>query len=137
MTDPVLQFRLDVAITPKGQGRPRFNAASSRAYTPKTTRDYVDALRAAAMTQWSDAPLEGPLKVSVVALMPLPKSARGRTHHLQKPDLDNIVKAAIDALLPHKTWPGVFADDCQIVSLKARKDWAVDGALSICVWSLA
>lgn len=120
---------------------------SGRAYTPKPTRDYVDALRAQAIAAWGDrSPLKGPLRVKIVALLPLPKTAKGRTHHTQRPDLDNLCKAAIDALLPQekkvrgervKLWGGVFDDDSQITSLRADKQWAVDGGLLIQIWSLA
>ena len=42
--------------------------------------------------------------------------------HQQKPDLDNLLKALLDA---------VFADDCRIWSYRAEKRWAMAGAIEI------
>lgn len=131
MTDPVRQFALRLPILPKGQGRPRFDPRSGRAYTPPTTRAYTDVIAAAAKAHWGDEPaLEGPLMISVVAQFAIPKTAKGRRHHTQKPDASNILKAAEDALSGI-----VFRDDAQITSARVRKEWATEHALHITVWS--
>lgn len=43
--------------------------------------------------------------------------------HQQKPDLDNLIKALLDA---------VFEDDSHIWEYQAKKLWAMDGAIEIC-----
>lgn len=147
VTDRALEMHLFVPIRPRGQGRARFDRRSGRAYTPQETRAYVDTIRAAAQALWGDRPaLTGAAHVQVFASFALPKRAADRVFHLQRPDVDNLVKAALDALLPVRkkrqdvlvtVWPGVLADDCQVVELSARKTWSVDGAgLTIRVWSL-
>jgi Holliday junction resolvase RusA-like endonuclease len=144
MSERVRQFVMDLAIKPKGQGRPRF---AGHAYTPKPTRDYADALRSEARRVWAGRePLSGPLAASITARFALPKSAKGRVYHTQRPDADNVAKAVLDALMPeHKkrrgervmTWPGVIMDDAQIVHLRASKEWSIDGDwLHVCIWSL-
>lgn len=142
--DPVLRFRLILPLTPKGKGRAR--SGQGRMYTPKTTRDYEAAIRAAAILAWKEeAAMTGPLHMTVNAFMPLPAKAKGRTHHTQKPDLDNIVKAVKDALNPQRkkvrgewvtVWHGVYADDCQVVRCLSAKQWAVDGLLTVSIWSV-
>lgn len=147
VADRVLELQLFVPIKPKGQGRPRFDPRSARAYTDKNTRDYIAALRAAAAVEWGERePLTGPLAVHVYAAFPLPKRAGNRRWHMMRPDWDNIGKAACDALQPHHVkrrgrwetlWAGVIADDAAIVEGRVRKEWsALGGGLTIKLWSL-
>lgn len=145
-----LELHLTVPITPKGQGRPRFDPRSGRAYTDEKTRAYIGAVRAAAEIAWgAREPLSGPVWLSVRAIFSLPKAAlrKGRAHHTQKPDGSNVLKAVEDALLPHwikrkgvqeQIWAGVLADDAQIVDARVRKEWSIErAALVVQVWSLA
>lgn len=144
ISERVRQFTMDLAIKPKGQGRPRF---AGHAYTPEATRIYAAALRNEARRIWGEqSPLAGPLAATIVARFALPKSAKGRTYHTQRPDADNVAKAVLDALMPEfkkrrgervMVWPGVIMDDAQIVHLRASKEWSLDGdALHVCIWSL-
>ena len=70
-------------------------------------------------------PLEGPLAISVIATLPIPKSWSGRKKRLAaaglirpagKPDADNLLKAAGDGLNAI-----VWRDDSQIVDARVRK----------------
>jgi Holliday junction resolvase RusA-like endonuclease len=76
-------------------------------------------------------PWGGPLHVGVTFSMPRPKGHYGSGRNADKvkasappypvgrPDLDNLVKAVLDALR------GIaWGDDTQVVSLRARKTWA-------------
>lgn len=113
---------LTIPIRPVPQGRPRLGKAGF-AYTPPRTRQYVAAIREAARAVWADREaITGPIVVLVETQFQLPKSAKGRTHHTQRPDVDNLAKAVLDAL--NKL---VFADDAQIVRLIASKAWSVAG----------
>lgn len=147
VAERVLELQLFVPIRPKGQGRPRFDPRSARAYTDNATRAYVDTLRAAAAAEWGDRePLTGPLVIYVHAAFPLPKRADGRRYHTMRPDWDNIGKSCADALQPHHVkrkgqwvtlWRGVIADDAAIVEGRVRKEWsALGGGLTIKLWSL-
>lgn len=106
---------------PVAKGRPKFRAAGAyvTAYTPKKTRDAENAIAQAWKNAYGSLTLmEGPLELSVVAYMPLPKGASKKRllavsasgeWHLVKPDADNILKLVQDAL------NGVaYADDNRI-----------------------
>ncbi len=146
--DRVCEFTLTVAITPQGQGRPRFSA-DKPAYTPKKTRDYTDAIRAAAMVEFGERePLSGALALHVRHFFPLPKQPGKRKFHLQRPDGSNCYKAVEDALLPYwkkvrgvrtLLWGGIYADDALIVDGRFYKEWAPPGepgAIALKIWSL-
>lgn len=72
-----------------------------------------------------------PLAVWVEGLFALPKRVKVRNWHTQRPDADNVAKAALDALNGV-----VFFDDAQVVTLKAEKRWSDKDQLSVFVWSL-
>jgi Holliday junction resolvase RusA-like endonuclease len=70
-----------------------------------------------------------PPSVSLVFHLPMPKSwskkrreAMRYRPHQQKPDIDNLSKAVLDALLE---------DDCAVWHLDAYKFWADEGAIEI------
>lgn len=73
----------------------------------------------------------GPLGVSITFHFPRPKTHSKRgvirdnapVYHVSTPDVDNAVKAVLDAL----TQIGVWADDSQIAALTAEKRYA-DGS---------
>lgn len=85
---------------PVGKGRPRASR-QGRVYTPGKTRawerDAADLIGA----RWHGLePLDEPVAVTVRAVKARPKriTAPGRQLRTTKPDLDNVIKAAIDAL---------------------------------------
>ena len=66
---------------------------------------------------------------SVIFHIPMPQSWSKKKRkemewqpHTQKPDIDNLLKAVMDAL---------FQDDAHIHNLHIRKVWAVNGAIEI------
>lgn len=91
------------------------------AITPEKTRAYEATVAAVALAKgrWI---LAGPLRVEMVAVFARPKrvKADGRTPHDKRPDLDNVVKSAIDGLARH-------FDDGQVVEIHARKFYAARG----------
>lgn len=110
---------------PRGKGRPRFS--NGRAYTDEQTRAYeyqiaANYRRIAGKFRFSDDVF---LKVRVHQLMPVPKNAskakrtamlEGCIYPSAKPDLDNVVKAVLDAL------NGVaYKDDARVVGLHSLK----------------
>lgn len=129
MTEP-MPLHFVVHGTPRGKGRPRFNRASGRAYTPAETVSAEQRV----MAEWIAAgrpTTDGPLELRVVAVFARPQSHRladgtlsktGRASRFpcKRPDLDNLVKLALDALNGQ-----AFDDDAQVVSIDARKRWAL------------
>lgn len=106
-----------------GKQRPRATArcGHARVYTPRKTRVFEERIRKAWSEQVGDrwAAFAGPVEVMVFVTRELaksnPKKWAGRAD-LQKPDLDNVLKAVLDAL------NGLaYADDRNVTSETARK----------------
>ena len=124
-----IQVILDGA--PIGKGRPRFSFRSKfpRAYTPAKTRSYEARLRGAAIkAMGSRKPFDGAMWVTVNAWLPIPASwsaikrrraLSGDIRPTGRPDIDNIVKAACDALNGI-----VWTDDSRITELSVYKSYS-------------
>lgn len=93
-------------------------------YTPKgdPVNDYKATVRLAASKAHTSPPLDGPLDVTLVFVMPRPKSMRWKSRpmprvwHATGKDLDNLAKSTLDALA------GIlFMDDCQVARLVLMK----------------
>lgn len=119
---------IELAGEPKGKGRPRFSRKGGFAYTPQPTRNYEAALRyAGQVAMRGAAPIDGALRVDVLAAFPVPQSwskikqARAHAGTLRptgRPDLDNVVKM-LDALNGV-----VWRDDAQIVTATVQKRYS-------------
>lgn len=101
---------------PKAQPRPRF--FKGHAYNPGTADDWKEAITIAAREHWKEAPLSGPVALSIALLHPKAKTSTAEWM-IKKPDIDNLVKAVMDALTTAKVW----YDDAQVVSLNATKGY--------------
>lgn len=112
---------------PVGKGRPKF--WKGHAVTPPKTRSYENNLADAALRAMHHrAPLDGPLKVEVIAAFAVPKSwskkkkaaaLTGLIKPTGKPDIDNILKASADAL--NRV---VWRDDAQVVIASISKRYS-------------
>lgn len=123
------KVEIEVSGQPQGKGRPRFTK-QGRAYTPARTVEYEKRIAAAAwaeMQRHNLDPTERPVHVELVAFMNIPKSWPKKKRlaaeyaaisPTSKPDLDNIVKAALDGITGEF---GVIYDDTQVTSIKAQK----------------
>ena len=112
---------------PKGRPRVTTRGGFARTYTPKKTRDYEARIRAAAVEAMAGRPPTlAPVEVEIGAYFGVPKSwpdwkkrlfGFGESiGHAMRPDLDNVIKAALDAL------NGVaFADDAQVMDIRGIK----------------
>jgi crossover junction endodeoxyribonuclease RusA len=69
----------------------------------------------------------GPLSLVIVAVFRrpkrIPKRTPGRLWHDKRPDLDNVLKAVLDA----GTNAGLWLDDAQVVELLVRSVYAAAG----------
>jgi Holliday junction resolvase RusA-like endonuclease len=113
---------------PKGKGRPRFRSTGKfvQTYTDSKTRDYENTIKASAMiAMGASKPLESPVAVFIHATKGIPASySKKRTEAClngierpsKKPDLDNIMKACLDAMNEV-----VYLDDKQVVSIHATQ----------------
>jgi Holliday junction resolvase RusA-like endonuclease len=124
---------------PIGKGRPRAfvvggsrpgSPARVRAYTPEKTRSWErDAAWIMAEEWTSDAPYDGPVRVTVVAVAARPKRLMrkrdpdGTVWRCSKPDGDNVLKAVADAMVLAR----VIDDDVQIVDARVLSVYAAKG----------
>ena len=115
------------------------NTRTRREYTPKATKQYESEIRQAFLKQGGESMCGLPVSVRIDADYPMPKSwskrqkdeARG-TYCENKPDLDNVEKAVLDAL------NGVaWNDDKSVVVLIARKVWADTGGVEITITDMS
>lgn len=123
---------IELSGEPVGKGRPRFSTARGkmRTYTPQKTSAYETELQIEALKVYgvSVAPLEGPIRMNIIAVLILPKSLTGMKKILagagvlrpcKRPDIDNIIKLASDALNGI-----IYKDDCQVVEGSFKKIYA-------------
>lgn len=120
-----------VRTIPVPKARPRMTR-SGHAYTPDKTAIYEKLLA----SSWSGGIIKGKyLMASMRFGMPIPKSwSKDRQRlsvgklHTSKPDLDNLVKAVLDAL------NGIaYADDAAIAAVMAEKIYAVEPFVEVTI----
>ena len=100
-----MQIKFTVPGVPVGKGRPRFTR-TGHTYTPEKTAAYEEKVRLCWKAQTGSGFAGGvPLKASIIAYFPIPKSASKKkaaamdgTFHTSRPDADNVAKAILDAL---------------------------------------
>ena len=76
-----------------------------------------------------------PIYVGLVFSIPMPKSwtqkkraAKAGQYHDSRPDIDNYVKGALDAM------NGVlFLDDAQVAVIRAKKIWSYNGSIELSI----
>tara|TARA_R100000329_G_scaffold149656_2_gene140705 strand:+ start:1638 stop:2078 length:441 start_codon:yes stop_codon:yes gene_type:complete len=124
----VYKVEMEISGQPQGKGRPRFTK-TGKAYTPDKTKEYESRIQAAAWKAMQEAKLEPTerfVAVDIIAFMEIPKSwptvkrmeaEYGALQHTTKPDLDNIIKAAVDGI----SSGNIIMDDKQVTSIKAKK----------------
>lgn len=127
---------------PVPKARPRFTmqGGKARTYTPTSSAAYETTIgllaHAAMRAQGIAEPLAGALHVQVQAFFPVPhswskKRKASASWHASRPDLDNIVKSALDGL--NRV---AFADDGQIASIYATKAYSATPRLEVAVYEI-
>lgn len=102
----------------------------SQNYTPAKhpVQDFKATIRLAASQQYEGPPLEGPLGVALVFVLPRPGRLIWKTRpmprawHGSKPDAENLAKSVLDALTGL-----IWRDDSQVSELTLRKYIASGG----------
>lgn len=136
------QIYFTFEIEPISQLRPRASSRGGhvRVYDHPKVKQFKNLLRGLATEQYDKPPMTGALSVSLLFYRPVQKSISNveRQRRLSnqhkptvKPDADNYVKSALDAL------NGVlWNDDAQIVKLTAEKRYGEKGKIIITVTQL-
>lgn len=129
--------------SPKGKARPRICRIKGRniAYTPRQTLDYEKLVKESYEADSNvlyDKNI--PLKISVIALFPIPKTVskklkndmlNGKILPTKKPDCDNIIKVILDAL------NGVaYHDDSQVCKICFEKTYAETPCVKVKITNL-
>ncbi len=129
-------------IEPVEQARPRAAYIGRRIimYDPEKVKNFKKELSQLARLHYRDEPLDGALEIEVSFYRPVQKSlskkerARrlsGEHRPIVKPDLDNYIKSALDAL------NGIlWTDDKHIVDLHAHKYYSDSPRIEITVREL-
>ncbi len=119
-----------------GKGRPRFTK-NGHTFTPDSTRDYEDLIRAMYRVKYKGKPTEEPVSVTInVYTAPAKSLSKKKRAELQlkspmkKPDLDNVAKIVLDAL--NKV---AWVDDTQVVSLKVRRMWSNEEYVCVTIFT--
>ena len=117
-------------VEPYGKGRPRFSMGSGfpRAYTPEKTRHFemrFSDCAHGAMMRAGLIPTYDAIRLRLIAYFPVPNSyskkkrgecIAGLIKPTVKPDIDNVIKAALDAMNGV-----VYADDKQVFEVIVSK----------------
>ena len=121
----------DVRGIPKGQPRPqafsmkdkKTGKSVARLRTAGTAESWKSDIVAAGTAWRPIVPLENAIEVALIFWMPRPKRLMrqsdpiGAINHESKPDIDNLIKAVLDAL----TNDGWWRDDAQVSKVTASK----------------
>ena len=120
----------------QGKGRHRVNTRSGKCFTPESTRNYEQYIKLSYLQKYGQPILlEGALRAELKAYYEIPKSTskkqqqlmlEGKVRPTTKPDADNILKLALDALNSL-----AYKDDKQVVEANVNKYYAKEPFLSI------
>lgn len=129
-----------VTGNPVGKGRPRATSRGGfvRMYTDAKTLGFEAAVADEASTAMRGFEVfETPMQMQLSAYYPIPKSwskkkrqqaIDGEIYPNVKPDLDNVLKAVLDALNGV-----VYVDDSQVINLVATKRYSTDPRVEVYV----
>lgn len=146
-----MMLSVSIPGKPVGAGRPRVvrtRSGASHAYMPDSSTAWEAGAVYVLRREWGGRePLRGAIVVELEAVFARPKGLTpreqggtmtkatraeldaawgdhaGRGPCGSKPDVDNVAKLAMDALVK----AGVMVDDASVVELRARKAWAAIG----------
>ena len=119
-------FSITILGDPVGKGRPRVTTRGgfAHAFTPKRTATWEGNAAYQMHLAWGVAtpPLDEPLRVDIRAVAARPKALLGKKHpdgRMWRPrrvDLDNVIKATLDATMN----AGVVRDDAIFVLIRGE-----------------
>ena len=113
-------FETFVTMEPVAKGRPR-TTKTGHTYTPTKTIQAEHRIQEQVGREWSNPPLDVPLKFVLTAYIAKPKSPKNKKFPVTRPDGDNYLKLAADAL-NHIMW----TDDSIIVDAVVLKRFVND-----------
>jgi len=136
----IYRWFISVPFAAIGKGSVRLGIVGghARAFKDSETRSWMCTVAQCAAPVLPSVPLEGPLAVEIVAVLPRPDrllrrskrtgellggASEGLMYAPTKPDADNIAKGILDALKSH------WRDDRQVVALSVQKYYCEAGGM--------
>lgn len=113
-------IKVSIPGQPVAKSRPRFSFKSKRAYTPKKTKDYEELIKEH-VKPLVQGKISGAIEAKFIVVFQRPKYMMTKKYqdtlilHTKRPDLDNVIKAIMDAL------NSILDDDSQICKISAEK----------------
>lgn len=131
-----MRIHLTIPGEPMGKQRPRWGKWGT--YTPMATVNYETYIKELFVIEHPDfKPMEGPLKIQLIAWLAIPASASKKRKTQMKdnqilptkrPDVDNITKIFLDAL------QGIaFKNDSQVIDVSASKYYSSQPRLEVII----
>ena len=121
-----MEYEFEVEGDIKGKSRPRVNSYTGIVYTPNNTKEYENLIKQYFVMKYPRyETIQGRVHVKIVAFFKYPKNIskkkmdemkNGDISPTKKPDIDNVIKIALDAL--NKI---AFKDDNQITKIEVEK----------------
>ena len=117
---------------PQTKLRPRFSRWKGKVKTYNCQSDEEQTMKWQLKARMNGPPLEGPLSINLVFVMPRPKSrSKKEIYHAVKPDIDNLIKWILDV------GNGIlWDDDKQVVSVGSVKIYGAEPRTIITVSGL-
>jgi len=116
-------YQIFVEGTPKPQPRPRM-ALNGHVYNPHSADEWKESIKIAfKINRFAINQITEPIRLKVIFFLPKPKAMKVKQEfipHAKKPDLDNLLKAVMDAM----TEVGVWQDDSLVHATEASKWYA-------------
>ena len=123
-----------VAGIPKAQPRVKAFVRGGHAgiYTPDSAESWKQSVRRETVANAPESLVVHPVRVSMDFFLPRPKAHHKRdgsvksnspVWHCKKPDLDNLIKAVVDAITDTRC---IWLDDSQICQISATKSYALN-----------
>lgn len=130
MPPSTYRFRVDGIPVAQPRHRASCRGGFAKMYLPKShaVHSWKDRVGTAAMTA-AKGVIEGAVKLDVAFVFKAPKKSQSGTFKISKPDIDNLVKALMDAI----TDAGVWMDDSQVVEIHAAKLFGSESAYAAVV----
>jgi Holliday junction resolvase RusA-like endonuclease len=111
-------YRLFVQGRPKAQPRTR-KGKHGNIYNPDTANAWKETIQASILAVGRKDTILGPVELVIDFFFYAPEKRHKKGPHTIKPDIDNLLKAVMDAL----TGIAVYKDDCQVYAKFVRKYW--------------
>lgn len=129
-----MHIHLTIPGRPMAKQRPRV-LRNGITYTPKETMNYETLVKQLYITEHFRVRLQGPIKVTITAYIPIPKNVSKKKRQLmidgiirpeKRPDWDNIGKIITDALNQV-----AYEDDKQIVDARVTKMYSEEPRVEV------